>query len=42
MRRDRWRRDKLCAALRSMSVESLQYKGIAEREAIINWLQQEE
>ena len=42
MRRDRWRRDKLCAALRSMSVESLRYKGIAEREAIINWLQQEE
>ena len=39
---DRWRRDKLCAALGSMSVESLQYKGIADKEAIISWLQQEE
>ena len=42
MRRDRWRREMLCAALRSMSVESLQYKGIADREAIISWLHQEE
>ena len=42
IRQDQWRRDMLCAALRSMSVESLRYKGIADREAIISWLQQKE
>ena len=42
MRRDRCQRDKLCAALRSMSVEALQYKKLADREAIISWLKQKE
>lgn len=41
LRRDRSKRGQLCAALRSMSIESLRYKGI-NREAILHWLQQED
>jgi hypothetical protein len=40
VRRDPWRRDKLCSALRSMSAAAQEYKGIAaNREAALHWLQ---
>ncbi|MFA6108264.1 MAG: heme-dependent oxidative N-demethylase subunit alpha family protein, partial [Candidatus Latescibacterota bacterium] len=40
IRRDPTRRDALCAAIASMSPESLRYKGLAEyRDQILAWLQ---
>ncbi len=42
LRADRWRRDKIIAALRSMSDESLRYKGIADRDLILHWLQRKD